>query len=431
MKFSIKKLPKSRVEILFEIPTPEFNSFREKAIFKLGGELEIEGFRKGKIPKEIIESKISQNQIIKKAIEMIIEENYIKATRENNLEPLGLPEIEIVKSPSLVLDSSVTDNFEFKATISVLPEVRLPDYKEIARKVTRNKISVEEKEIQDVLSWLQKSRAKFTLKNQPAQKGDFVEIVFQSPQIENNLEKKDSFILGQGHFLAGFEENLVGMIDGQEKKISLKFPENHLNKDLAGKIIDFKVKMKSVQKAEPPILDDNFAKSLGGFEDLACLKNSIKEGLIREKEIGETDRVRREILERINKKSEIDIPEFLIEEEKERIFESTKSEVLKTLQISFEEYLRKIKKTEKDLKDSFSGEAVRRNRYSLILTEISRREKIEAPEDKVKNGVNDLLKNLPIEKVRELDLEKLKLYIESEIKNEKTLKFLEGFSKNT
>jgi trigger factor len=424
-------LPKSKIEILFEIPSQEFDSFREKAIFKLGEKLEVEGFRKGKVPKEIIESKISQNQIIKEATEMAIEGNYVKAIREKNLEPLGWPEIEIIKPPSLVLDPSSANNFEFKATISVLPEIHFPDYKEIARRVTRNKVSVEEKEIQDALSWLQKSRAKFTLKNQPAQTGDFVEIIFQSPQIDNNLEKKDGFILGQGRFLPGFEENLVGMIDGQEKEFSLKFPENHSKKDLSGKTSDFKVKMMSVQKVELPTVDNNFAKSLSNFEDFTCLKNSIREGLISEKEIGEANRVRREILEKINKNSDIDIPDILIEEEKERMLGDMKSEVVKTLQISFEEYLEKIKKTEKELRDSFSEEATRKNRYSLILAEIGRREKIEVSEEEIKKGINDLLKNLPSEKTKELDLKKLKLYIEGEIRKEKTFKFLEDLSKNT
>jgi trigger factor len=147
--------------------------------------------------------------------------------------------------------------------------------------------------------------------------------------------------------------------------------------------------------------------------------------------MGEVNRIRQEILERINKNSGIDMPEILIEEEKERMLEGMKSEVSKNLQISFEEYLRKIKKTEKDLKSSFSEEAEKRNRYSLILAEISRREKIEVREEEVKNGVNDLLKNLPGEKTKELDLQKIKLYIKGEVKNEKTLKFLEGFSKNT
>lgn len=427
MKLEIKKLPKSRIEILFEVPAEEVDKFREETISNLSKNLEIGGFRKGKIPKEIAEKEIGFKKILEETAEGAVRENYLKAILENKLEPLGQPEIEILK---MAFGSPLI----FKIRVPVMPEVNLPDsnselgYKKIASEVKRNKISVQEKEIEDTLSWLQKSRAKFTLKNQPAEKGDFVEIEFQSPKIEAGLKKKDGFILGQGHLIPGFEENLIGMVFGQEKEFSLKFPESHSQKDLAGSLVDFKVKMNSIQEIELPEINDDWAKNLGNFENLEILKNSIREGINLEKEKEESQRIRQEILEKISQKSEIEIPEILIEEEKSRILEDLKKNVSEILKIPFQDYLSKIKKTEAGLKESFFPTAQKRIKNFLILREIAKREKINVSGEEAREEVNKILKNYSLEKTKELDLERLKLYIEGEIRNEKTLQFLESFA---
>lgn len=429
MKALIKKLPKSKLEILFEAPIEDLKKFKEITIKEAGEKIKSDGFRRGKVPKEIVEKEIDQNSVFKEAMEKLIKENYQKAVLENKLEPLGNPEIEITRLPDISAKES-EDYFQFKATISIFPEVKLPDYKKIAKGVKRNKILVEEGEVEGALSWLQKSRAKFTLKNKPAEKGDFVQIEFQSSQIENGLKRKDNFILGEGHFIPGFEENLIGMENNQEKYFPLKFPENYFKKEFSGKAVDFKVKVNLVQRVELPEINDNFAKGLGNFENLNSLRVGIKEGLKIEKELEETKRVRQEILEKVAKNSETEIPEILIEAEQDRILKEMKDKVLGTLQMSFEEYSKQVKKTEKEIKDSSFEEAQNRIKQSLVLKEILDKEKIVVSEEEIKNETKKTLKNYPFEKIKDLDLKKLKLYIEEEIRNEKTLQFLEKLAQN-
>jgi trigger factor len=422
MKTEIKKLPKSQIEILFEVSAEEFQKFIEKAIFELGKDLEVEGFRKGKVPKEILKKEIPQEKIFNKAMEMAVRENYFRAVLDTRIdgypiEPISKPEIEILPSK---------EGLFFKATFSILPEIILPDYKKIATEVKRKEIFVEEKEIEESLRYLQKSRAKFIFENRPAKKGDFVEIEFQSPQVENGLKRKDNFILGEGHFVFGFEEKLEEMAPGQEKDFSLKFPENYFQKNLAGKLIDFKVRMISVQKMELPEINNQFAKSLGRFENLENLKKSISQGIKIEKENHESQRIRGEILEKINKETKAEIPEVLVETEKRRMLEDLKNLVSERLKITFEEYLTKIQKTEKELLDSFSAEAEKKVKIALILREISKREKIEVSEEEMKIAINEFLKNYPVEKTKDLDLDQLKSYYEEAIRNEKTLQMLEN-----
>jgi len=141
METSIKKLPKSQIEILVRIPAEEFNNFIEKATLDLGKELEIKGFRKGKAPKEMAEREIGPGRILEEAANQAIKENYLKAISENKIEAIFKPEIEILKL-------ALGNPFEFKAKISVLPEVKLPDYKQIASQVLRREVVVAKEEIE-------------------------------------------------------------------------------------------------------------------------------------------------------------------------------------------------------------------------------------------------------------------------------------------
>lgn len=438
MKTSIKKLPKSQAEIFFEISAEEFKGFIEKTISNLAKDLEIEGFRKGQAPKEITIKKIGQDKILTSAIQLAVKENYLQAIDEltEKIEVISRPEIEILSK------ATFDKGLIFKAQFSIMPEINLPDYngkadisseagyKKIASEIKRREVFVKEKEVTEVLLWLQKSRAKFTFKNQPAEKRDFVEIEFSSPQIEGNLKRHDNFILGEGGFVKGFEENLENMVAGQEKEFSLIFPKNYFQKDLAGKEVHFKVKMKSVQRAIFPEINDQFAKSLGRFENLTAFKKDIKEGLKIEKENQESQRVRQEILEKIAQKTKLEIPGILITAEKKRILEDLKKLVSEKLKISFEDYLTKIKKTEKELLDSFSTDAERKIKYSLILRKISKREKIEVSEEEIKDKINKILKTYPdIKKAKkEFDPEKLRSYYKEVIANEKTLEKLESLA---
>jgi trigger factor len=312
-------------------------------------------------------------------------------------------------------------------------EIELPDYKKIASQIRKRKLQVSEEEVEDALIWLQKSRAKFSLKDSPSQKGDWIEIEYWSSQIDNGFKIKDAFILGQGKFIPGFEENLENLKSGQEKEFQLTFPENHYRKDLVGKRFDFHVKINSVQKVELPEINDQFAQNLGRFQNLEALKKSIKEGISLEKEERESQRVRMAILEKIAQDTEIKIPEILVEEEKKRMLEDLKTKIPQLLQISFEDYLVKINKTEKEVLDGFSAEAEKRIKKLLILKEIGKRERIEVSKEEIEEEINKILKNYSSveEAEKELDLEELKMYIEDRIRNEKTLQFLEGLTQKT
>jgi trigger factor len=418
--YKINKLPKSQVEILFEIPVDELTKFYKEAILSFGREIKIEGFRSGHIPEKIIEQKVGQMPILEEAAEHAIRENYQKMVLESGISPISQPEVSITKL-------APENHLEFKILVSVLPEIGLSDYKKITGEIERKKIIVEEKEVKESLAWLQKSRAKFSLKNGLAEKGDFVEIEYSSPLLESGKVYNDAFVLGEGKFLPGFEENLESLKDGQEKEFSVDFPTDYPHKLLAGKKVDFKIKVKSVQKSELPELSDEFAKGLGNFENIVALEKNIKEGISLEKEKAESGRLRAEILDKISSETTCEIPESLIESEKTRMLAELKERALHSFQMNFEDYLKKAGQTEKQLMDSFSDPAKKHILGSLVLKEISKKENIKAEDLEIKEETDRFLKQYPdIDTAKkQFDAERLKEYIKDAITNEKTFKLLE------
>lgn len=422
MQVKSKKLAKSQVELEFELTAEEFAEHFEHAIEHMKHHVKVEGFRPGKAPNKMVEEKIKPEALLMEAGDHAVQHVYSDYIREGKLEAVGHPEVQIVKIAK-------GNPFIFKAVVTVLPDVELPEYKEIAKKIKGQKIEVTEEEIQDALNYLQKTRAKMTLKNDVVALKDFVEIEYQNKDINAGKPVKDQFILGEGGFMKGFEDGMVGMKANDEKEITAKFPENSPQKNLAGKEGVFKVKMISVQKMEMPEINDEFAKQLGAFNTLADLKVSMKEGITTEKQEAEKQRLRAEILEKIAEKSKFETPEAMIDYEQQRLLEDLKNRISQTIKIPFEQYLASIKKTEQEVKDTYKKEAEKRLKGFLVLRQLGKQEKIEVSDKEVEEEVTKSIKNYSKDQLSKIDINELKEYTKGVIRNEKIFQLLESFSK--
>ena len=276
MKAEIKKLPKSQIEITFELTAEEFLNHTEHALEHLKEHVKVDGFRKGNVPLKIVEETVGVENLLMEAGDHAVKHVYHDYIIENKLEPLGEPEVQIIKIAK-------GSPMEFKAKITVLPDIELPNYQELASKIKVKEVSVDENEVLDALNYLQKTRAKFSAEDKPAEKKDFVEIEYSSSEIDSGKLIKDKFVLGEGGLIKDFEDSVLGMKAGEEKEAKVKFPENSTRNDLAGKEIIFKIKVISVQKMELPEINDDFAKTLGAFDTLVTLKESVKSGIHHEK----------------------------------------------------------------------------------------------------------------------------------------------------
>lgn len=440
METKVKKLPKSGLELEVELTEEEFKKHVDRALLHLRGHMKMDGFREGHVPLDIVEKKVGQENLLMEAGDLAIKESYTRYVNENNLEPIGDPEVQILKIAK-------GNPMVFKIKFSVLPEISLPDYKEIARQVYREEtrapfkkgarpsaqdlsalVSVDEKEIKNALKYLQKSQAKFSQAGKGAENGDFIEIEYQNKNINKGKAVKDRFILGERGFMKDFEDNVAGMKAGDEKEFKAKFPNNAPNNS-TGKESNFRVKMLSVQKVELPEINDEFAKSLGMFDGLVALQNNIKEGIIVEKQEVEKQRRWGEILSKIADKIKFALPERMIELEKERLLEDLKNQIAEQFKMPLEEYLETVKKTEEEMKKSLAAEAEKKIKNYLVLKQIGKTENIEASREEVSQEMNKFIRSYTREQAEKIDIGQLKEYTKATIINEKIFQFLENLSK--
>jgi len=306
--------------------------------------------------------------------------------------------------------------------------MKLGKYKGL--KIKKNEIKADDNEINKSLDYLKESRAKIITVNRSAQKGDRIEIDFEVRQdgvkIENGESKNHPLILGQGRFLSGFEDNLERMSAGEEKSFSLKIPFDWPDKRIIGKNLDFKVKMKLVQKRELSDINDEFAKSLGKFESLEELKSSIKDGIMQEKEIKEKQRMRIELIEKVTDDSEVEISAELIEQEKENMLNELKANIA-GLGLDFEKYLEQIKKTIEEIKKEWQEQAEKRVKIGLCLNAITEKENIQISDEEAESRINEDLKHYENIKdiKKDVDPIKFKEYYKNILKNEKVFELLE------
>lgn len=408
MKAEIKKLKDTKVEIDFELNWEEFEVYYQKAINKISQGVTLDGFRPGKAPKDVVEKKIGDFKILEEAAETALQENYLKIIKENNLEVIGPPQVEIKKLAK-------ANEFQAKIKIDILPEVNLPDYQKIVAKIEKKKSQVEDKEIEETIRWIQKSRANMQEVETPAQKDNWVEIEYQSPQIENNKLLEDKFILGEAKLIPGFEEAIEGMKKNEEKEFSAVFPKEYFNKNLSGKKADFKLKIKAVKTMDLPELNDDFAKTLGSFETFEKLKENIKEGLGLEKENQNKEIWKEDVLKAIASETKIEMPEILVLSEKQRIMHNFEHEA-EHHKVEFEK-----EKAEKEALE----QASQRVKNYLILKEIGKKESIEVLEEDIEAEINRILASYPQANPKEIDKESVKgvLY------NNKVFTALERFCK--
>ncbi len=421
MQTKFKKLGNSQIEIEFELNEEEFSKYIDKALDHLKKHIKVDGFRPGNVPSEIAKKQISNENLLMEAGDLAVRDSYQKFVNENNIEPVGDTKVEILKM--------VKNNpFLFKVKVSVIPEIKLSDYKLIASSIKSKEILVDEKEIEEAVNYLQKSRAKISQRDKEAEKKDFVQIEYQNENINQGKEIKDQFILGEGGFMKDFEENLIGMKAGQEKEFTAKFPENHPDKGLAGKDAKFKVKIVSVNAVEMPEINDEFAKSMGSFDTLVALKENVKGGIQLEKQEEEKQRKRGEVLEKIADKIEFDVPPVMVEREEKRLMENFKNQISQNFKMSFEEYVTSIKKSEDEIKKSFTSEAKKRIKDFLVLREIGRKENIEVSLQEIEEEVNNIIGNYSREEINKIDINQIKEYTKDTIFNEKIFQLLENLS---
>jgi len=420
MKTELKSLPKSQLEFSIELTQPDMDPHMDLAARAISAQHQIKGFRPGFAPKDVVIREFGEEKLKNLALESAITESIRKAVSENSIDVVGDPKVSDVKQEN--------GGISFKAVLSVIPKIKLGDYKKI--KIPLGEFGVEAKEIEDVLENLRKSRAQNSVVSRPAQKGDRVEIDFTVKKGDKKIDGGDSkqhpIILGENHFIAGFEDNLIGLKENEEKSFSLVAPMDYHDKDLAGEKLDFEVKMHQVQERKIPDLTDDFAKSLGKFASAEELKNNITEGLKMEKEMKARDERRAKITEALVNGISTELPDELIKIELNKMFMEL-SESLGRMNLTLENYLNHLNKTPEQLKTDWEPQAEKRIKAALALKEIAKLESIKVEENEVEDRLSQILRNAPpMQPGQNLDLTTIRGYVKGIIRNEKVFELLES-----
>lgn len=387
MNIAKNDLGKSQVELTVEFSWEEFKPFLSEGAILVSREVNIKGFRPGKAPYEILKSKIGEMTILEEAARLAISKT-VKEILAKNLERqvVGQPQADVLK---LAPDNP----FVYKITAALLPAVDLGDYKNVKLEIKAEE--VKEEEAERMLNYLRERRAKEAVVERPAGKGDKllvdIEMFLDKVPLEGGQSRGVAVILGQDYILPGFDKSLFGAKKNEEREFSLIYPSDHHLTNLAGKSVEFKVKILEVLERRLPEVDDKFAAALGS-KNVSELKKNIKIEMENEKKERAEQKGEAEMLERILAKTKFgDLPEILINHETETMLSELEHEVT-SRGGRFADYLSSIKKSRDQLVLELLPEAVKRVKSALVVREISLRENISASEEEVEEKIAELLK---------------------------------------
>jgi len=363
MKTKVTKLPKSEVEIEGELETEIFESFFKKALNKLGENVEIDGFRKGKVPENILISSIPEIKILEEMAEMALGEHYPGIISGEKLDVISRPEIAITKLAR-------NNPLGFKIKTTVMPEIMLGDYKNAAKEImsevadAEKELEITEDEIENTIMDIRKSRAKKT------------HIANAEPHIHTEGEEHEHDESGQP--------------------------------------------VKEITTDDLPELNDEFVQAMGPFTTVADFREKLKENLKLEKSNLAKEKKRLKIVEKIIEEASIDTPELLIDLELDKILYRMETDITQ-MGMKFEEYLTHLKKARDDLRKEFRGDAEKKAKLGLVLNKISEQEKLVADAEEVEKEVNHIL-----EHYKEADPERARMHAQNVLTNEKIFQFLEN-----
>ena len=355
MKITVKKLPKSEVEIEGELEADIFETYYSKALKKIGEKVELDGFRKGKVPESVLLSKVPEISILEEMAEMALAENYPKILEENKVDAISRPEISITKLAR-------KNPLGFKIKTAVLPEIKLPDYKKIAKKTladvtdAEKNIVVTDEDLDSTIMDIRKSRA---------------------PKV---------------HMATGATSPQPSPEGGE------------------GEILE----------PELPKFDDAFVQALGPFKDIADFKAKLKENIKLEKENQQKEKTRLKIIEKVIDESVMELPEVLVEIELDKILYRMESDITQ-MGLKFEDYLTHLNKTREDLRKEFRADAEKKAKLALVLNDIAKAENIKADEELVAKEVAAIL-----EHYKDADPERAQMHAEQVLTNERIFQFLES-----
>ena len=379
MKYTTKAAEKSTVKITIKFDGEEWSAAQQKAYLKLRGRFAVNGFRKGKAPRNVIEHAYGKGVFYEEALNSMFADNYASILDK------CADKFTVVGDPDVSVDKLEDDGVTMVATVPVKPEVKISSYK--GMKIKQFAYTVKDEEIDAEIARVQDRNArKVDVTDRAAQNGDIANIDFvgtvDGVKFDGGEAEGFDLTLGSGQFIPGFEDQVVGMNVGESKDVNVTFPENYQAEALKGKAAVFAVKLNKLQAKELPELTDEFIKEATGSETVADYKAKTKERLQAQADRRANDATENSILEAIAANAEVEIPQAMIEREIDSLVQKFEYQLMYQ-GLKLQEYLDFLKVTESDFRKNYEEQAKKNVLSQLIIGQIIKEEKIEATEEEV------------------------------------------------
>lgn len=397
MKVTAEKIDKHQVALAIEVPGEEVAKSFQKAYQRLANKVNIPGFRKGKAPRKILEMRLGADVLKEEAFEVLAGPAYQAALKQENLEPVSRPEVEVG-------DLEDGKPLSFKVTVTVKPTPVLGEYKGLV--VEKPVAEVTEAEVESSLNTMRDRQAQMVVvEDATIEQGDFAVIDFAGTidgvPFSGGEGKGYPLEIGSGSFIPGFEEQLVGVKTGEKKVVSVAFPEDYHVSELAGKASEFAVTVHEVKRKQLPELNDEFAKEVGSFETLADLKADIKAKMLNAAEERANNEYERAVIKKAVDNAELELPEVMVDDRAAKIVEDFAYN-LESRGMKLDMYLQYTKKTLSELKESYRDIAAEQVKADLVMEAIASAENLEvtAADIDVELAALAAQYNMPVQEVR-------------------------------
>jgi len=380
-----EKVENNQGILTVEVDASEVDKALDQAFKKVVKKVQVPGFRKGKVPRKIFEARFGVESLYQDALDILLPIAYGQAVRETGIEPVDRPEVDIQQMER-------GKNLIFKATVTVKPEVKLGDYKNLT--IEPKEFTVTDEDVDAELKQMQERHAELVaVEDEAAQNGDIAMIDFEGfldgVAFEGGKAENYSLELGSGTFVAGFEEQVVGMKPGEEKDIKVTFPEEYHSPNLAGKEATFKVKLNSLKRKNLPALDDEFAKDVSEFDTLEELKADTRKKLEEKAAKDKEQYIREQLVLKAAENAEIDLPPVMVEHELDQMVQEF-AQRLQFQGLTLDMYYQFSGMDESKLRDQMRDDATTRVRTALVLEAIGKAENIEVSEEDVNKELERL-----------------------------------------
>jgi trigger factor len=371
MNVTATPAPKSSILLEVEVPAEKLSRAVDEAVRGLGRRTRVAGFRPGKAPRPVLERVLGPGAVLDEAVDRLVQSAYRDALIEQSILPLTNADVEIVQAEE-------GKPLIFKATVQVRPEVTLGDYRNFNFRPEIE--TIDDAKVDKVVDELRDQNASLSaVEDRPARKGDYAVIKYDGTRegtpFEGGSAERMPLIIGEDRLVPGFEDNLVGLSVGESKGFDVTFPDDYGEESLAGKEAHFEVELRELREKILPEADDDFARSMGDFADLATLRREIRARLER----NALDKARHQFADRIIEyavaNATLELPDVLIDQEVEVMHDEFRSSLARQ-GISEEAYLKVTSKTDADIHADFRPDAERRVKVLLVLSKIAEAENV-------------------------------------------------------